>query len=317
MEAALSNPSGRMTLGSHVVRIGSAQDNHVVINDPNVAPYHAEILAEGQAELRHTIVDLGSTTGTFVNEQRLDYKVPLVLHANDTIRIGDAIFNYEVSGVPQVATPPAGPPQTSTTAYGGSPLGGDPGSPGSAAAYPFSNIGSGSGETSGQGYPSTSYSPPAYAPPPTGPIAPASPFGFVSPTYTVSSLLEKENRGKIWLALGITALVVLIVALLFGNAHSPGKTLDTFCGALQSGDYQTAFNQLAPAQQALYTSESEFASTQSQDKVTSCTSNGVNIAGNTATATLILTSSGSGLSTRTVILVQDSSFNWRIDGFKP
>src|SRR5690242_14738616 len=106
MEAALTNPSGRMTLGSSVVRIGSAQDNHVVINDPNVSPHHAEIRPEGQEERLHTIIDLGGTTGTFVNEQRLDDNVPLLLRPNVTIRIGDAIFNYELMDSPQTASPP-------------------------------------------------------------------------------------------------------------------------------------------------------------------------------------------------------------------
>ena len=61
MEAALTNPSGRMTLGSSVVRIGSAQDNHVVINDPKVSPRHAEIRPDGHGEYSHVIADLGSS----------------------------------------------------------------------------------------------------------------------------------------------------------------------------------------------------------------------------------------------------------------
>src|SRR5437868_10808646 len=104
MEAALTNPSGRMTLGSSVVRIGSAQDNHVVINDPMVSPYHAEIRPGGEGERSHTITDLGSTTGTYVNERRLDYHVPSLLRPNDTIYIGNAVFNYEVIDVAQLDT---------------------------------------------------------------------------------------------------------------------------------------------------------------------------------------------------------------------
>src|SRR5438105_1183228 len=92
MEAMLTNPSGRMTLGSSLVRIGSAQDNHVVINDPKVAPYHAEIRPRGDGEYSHVITDLGSTTGTFVNERRLDYNVSSLLRPNDIIQIGDAVF---------------------------------------------------------------------------------------------------------------------------------------------------------------------------------------------------------------------------------
>lgn len=49
--------------------LGRGDDNDVVVNDDSLALQHAEILphASGSFELR----DLGSTTGTFVNEQRV------------------------------------------------------------------------------------------------------------------------------------------------------------------------------------------------------------------------------------------------------
>lgn len=316
MEVALTNPSGRLTLGSSVVRIGSAQDNHVVINDPSVAPYHAEIRPEGHGEPTHTIIDLGSTTGTFVNERQLDYNVPSLLRPNDTIRIGEAVFNYEVTGAPQMRPPTRGPtphdptpaPSGTETPQMGTTVDGDPGlvphqqadtTPPTPDVYPQG------------GYPSSAYSPAsAFAPPPTGGMAPVSPLASISPAYTVASLLEKENRVKLWLAGGLTVLVILIVAFLFGSFHAPGRTLDTFCSALHSRDYQTAYNQLSPGLQGIVT-ESRFAEfINSSGRVTSCIHSSPNVSGNSAVAK-ISTNSGP---VSTVWLIQDSSFNWRIDG---
>lgn len=111
MEAALNGPSGRTTLGPGPVSIGRTSDNQVVVNDPKASSRHAEIRPEGQG---YTISDLGSTNGTFVNEQQLDRNVPRLLSTNDRIRIGDTILTYEVQGAPQAAA----------TAYGGPGQGG-------------------------------------------------------------------------------------------------------------------------------------------------------------------------------------------------
>ncbi len=342
MEAMLTNPSGRMTLGSNVVRIGSAQDNHVVINDPKVAPYHAEIRPGGDGEHSHTIIDLGSTTGTYVNVQRLDYYVPALLHPNDTIYIGDAVFNYEVIGAPSGDRRELkdGPPfdrhldptaPSSASMGGGTPQvenapNGDPGQVDAAGSlfprrdsnlvqpqdpshhYPFAPASLSSGREE-----AVPYAP--YVPAPTGGIAPASPLGSGSslkssehPTYTVASLLKKENRRKIWFAAGLTALVILVVAFLFGSFHSPARALDSFCSALQSEDYQAAYNQLSPGLQGLVT-EASFADSFASNRITTCTHSSPNVSGNSAMATLTMNSRPAS----TVWLIQDSNSNWRID----
>ena len=317
MAAALTNPSGRMTLGSSVVRIGSAQDNHVVINDPKVSPRHAEIRPDGHGEYSHVIADLGSMTGTFVNERRLDLNVPSWLRPNDTIRIGDAIFKYEVTGASEadeterIARSSVNQPTPQERLQ-------RPPAQYSAPAAPPYSVRDESG--SGEGTESRS----AFAPPPTGGIAPVSPLGSAPPAYTGAAreligapqapvlgprlLLQKENRGKLWLAGGLTVLVILLVAFLFGSFHSPGRTLDTFCSALQNGDYQTAYNQLSPGLQGIST-ESQFALLAKSRRITSCTHSSPNVSGNSAVATIITNSGPSS----TVWLIQDSSFNWKID----
>jgi pSer/pThr/pTyr-binding forkhead associated (FHA) protein len=92
MEAALSSSLGRTILGTSILTIGRARDNGLVLSDPTVSSRHAEIRPDGQG---YSIVDLGSTNGTFVNEQRLTKNTPLLLHAGDMVRIGNFTFTYE------------------------------------------------------------------------------------------------------------------------------------------------------------------------------------------------------------------------------
>jgi len=123
MEAALQGPAGRTALGMGVVTLGRAPDNQLVINDSKASSHHAEIRSVGQD---YTITDLGSTNGTFINEQRLERNAPRSLRAGDNIRIGDTLLIYEVtgamaptdvgSGFQYQATIPAAPPEY--TAYG-------------------------------------------------------------------------------------------------------------------------------------------------------------------------------------------------------
>src|SRR5256885_6372454 len=105
MEAVLQGPAGRTTLGTGVVTLGRAPDNQIVINDSKASSHHAEIRFVGQD---YTITDLGSTNGTFVNDQRLDRNVPRSLNAGDNIRIGDTLLTYEVTGATAGAPADAG-----------------------------------------------------------------------------------------------------------------------------------------------------------------------------------------------------------------
>ena len=58
--------------------------------DPFASSHHARISREGHV---FVIEDLGSTNGTYLNDEPLDGPQPL--HAGDRIRIGDSEFSYQ------------------------------------------------------------------------------------------------------------------------------------------------------------------------------------------------------------------------------
>ena len=93
MEATLQSPFGQTVLEPGVVTIGSTLDSRVVVHDAKVSPHHAVVRSTEQG---YTITDWGSSEGTFVNEQRLEPRVPRLLTAGDRIRIGETVFTYEV-----------------------------------------------------------------------------------------------------------------------------------------------------------------------------------------------------------------------------
>ena len=74
---------------STTIHIGRDAENDVVLDYPSISAYHARILRTGGGAL---IEDLGSTNGTYLNEQPLNGPQPL--HSGDRIRIGDSEFSY-------------------------------------------------------------------------------------------------------------------------------------------------------------------------------------------------------------------------------
>jgi hypothetical protein len=100
MEATLVGPNGQTTVESthYPFTIGRASDNRMVVNDLKVSSHHAQIRPEGQG---YEIIDLGSSNGTFVNEQQLVPNLPRFLNPGDQIRIGDTGFTYEAGTMTQ------------------------------------------------------------------------------------------------------------------------------------------------------------------------------------------------------------------------
>ncbi|MGM0574605.1 MAG: GGDEF domain-containing protein [Myxococcota bacterium] len=68
--------------------IGRDPGNHIVVEVDSVSRRHARIEADGD---RRVVLDLGSTNGTYVNDQLVDRAV---LRSGDLIRVGDVIFKY-------------------------------------------------------------------------------------------------------------------------------------------------------------------------------------------------------------------------------
>jgi pSer/pThr/pTyr-binding forkhead associated (FHA) protein len=66
--------------------MGSAEDNHFIIDDPSVSPQHARIVLANQI---YTLCDLSSQNGTFVNGQRIHQKN---LVDGDKIKLGNVLL---------------------------------------------------------------------------------------------------------------------------------------------------------------------------------------------------------------------------------
>lgn len=304
MEAALNGPSGRTILGPADITLGRLSSNQVMVNDPKASSRHATLHLEGQS---YSITDLGSTNGTFVNEQKLSPNAPYTLNPGDRIRIGDTTFTYEVTGAPPI-------PQT---VYGNAGQGYDPTV---AAASPYANNPGYLPTEAAAPYGQYDASPaPAYQPPPDyqvppaqpayqAPPAPYSPYGapaqpaygapapgFVTPGAPPSG---KRNNRTLWIILGIVGGVVVLgiiacvaIFAVVANSSTPTKTLDTFCNALKTRDYQTAYNQLSTFRKTKI-SESDFANLFTP--ANSCTYSTPSESGSSATTTLtFFTNSGS------------------------
>jgi len=321
MEAALNGPFGQVTLGATPLTIGGTPDNQLVLADASISSHHAEIRPQGQD---YALIDLGSANGTFLNERRLDPHVPGLLHAEDTVRIGDTRFTYAVSGVSE----------TETTAYGGSHQEGEPGySPtAGASSAPATGYGSYQPAAYQPGAPAPDYGSDAQSetyPPPPPPPAPAGSEPAIyqpSPPYPgtlVHAPTQPRKRRGLWIILGAIAAVLVIGLVLFGvigyvNRSTPTKSLNAFCSALKSGDYQTAYNQLASGLQSKVGSEAQFAAGYASNlglgKITNCTVTTVNDAAGTGTISTTFASGSTVVDDYTFV---NESGTWKINSQQP
>jgi hypothetical protein len=272
MEAALNGPHGRIALGSASLTLGRAQDNSLVVSDAQSSGHHAEI-APGPQGTNHVLIDLGSTNGTFVNEERLTPRIPRPLRASDVIRIGETRFTFEVAGSAEAtvrgslpasdpdATVLGGPtpfplsddtsfdfprppeyaqPSTSTPPAPGYPEQPQPGEF-AQPAYSQQPQLSTSGYPQQGGYPEAGgFAPQAQAPGYPGPGGFAPQPGPGGPPVAPA----KKSRALLWLGL------VVVIALVAGGAFAawlstrstPQKTLDAACAAIKSGDSQAFYD---------------------------------------------------------------------------
>jgi FHA domain len=309
MDAVLSGPTGRIVLGTTLLKIGRLPENQLVVNDVKASPLHAEIRP---AAMGHILVDLGSTNGTFVNEQRLVPQTPRTLKVGDVLRIGNTNYTYESQD--QVGIP--------RTVYGG-----EVGTLHDEPEYAPTMM------TPGQEFPeyqafSPIYAPPsqqAYtptqqvpAPPPTPDYVPPQPGFF--PTYQPASgepVLKKKDR-KLWINLGVIAgvLVLLILAcavLLFVNAPTANKTLDAFCTNIKHEDGQAAsrlFSDDFLKSQA--DGVTSFVTVVDSGQIPNCTHTPATTSDQSAQAQLVLTTNDGSIQKDNVRLTTDSNGNWKI-----
>ena len=68
-----------------IIKIGKANDNDFVVDDPHVSRYHARLIREEEGGC-WLLEDLDSTNGTFVNGAQI---VKKRVTPSDTIKLGD------------------------------------------------------------------------------------------------------------------------------------------------------------------------------------------------------------------------------------
>ncbi|HLX58872.1 MAG TPA: FHA domain-containing protein [Ktedonobacteraceae bacterium] len=292
MKAALRGPLGRTVLEAAVLTIGSSPDNQLVVHDAKVSAHHAEIRPEGQG---FSITDLGSTHGTYVSGQRLDWNTPHLLTPGSTIALGDTTFTYEENSAVDVSSdtmPGASVPPVSQSLPPMPTQGGNP---------PYA---------SPQTYMQPGYGQPPFIQPPPGYAGTYSPYAEPFPGYPLPA--RRASRRWLWIAIAIVLVVGLAggAAIVYYTRATPEKTLDAYCNALQGQDYRSAYALLSSSLQSTE-SESEFAGAQRAiGRVTTCTHDSANVTSNEATANLTQISSGQTY-TGIISLVQENN-SWKI-----
>jgi pSer/pThr/pTyr-binding forkhead associated (FHA) protein len=71
--------------------LGRGDQAEIRLDDPFASGRHARICEQGNIVL---VEDLGSTNGTYLNEELL--QTPRPLHPGDRVRIGDSEFTFEI-----------------------------------------------------------------------------------------------------------------------------------------------------------------------------------------------------------------------------
>jgi hypothetical protein len=84
------NAGHEFVLVKNVVLLGRSDQCYIVIADPLVSRRHSQITCDGPY---CTIEDLGSTNGTFVNDERLAQ--PRILRSGDQIRVADSLLVFD------------------------------------------------------------------------------------------------------------------------------------------------------------------------------------------------------------------------------
>ena len=85
--------TNKFDVGQTALTFGRTTDNKIQIDDLAVSNEHAQVISEANAkgENVYFLEDLGSTNGSFINEQKITKQQ---LHHKDSLRIGWNIFTF-------------------------------------------------------------------------------------------------------------------------------------------------------------------------------------------------------------------------------
>src|SRR5262245_5090926 len=72
--------------------LGRLEDNQFCLPEPSVSSHHCELSAKGDDIV---VKDLGSTNGTFINENQLAADKEGILRPGQTLRLGQVELRYE------------------------------------------------------------------------------------------------------------------------------------------------------------------------------------------------------------------------------
>jgi pSer/pThr/pTyr-binding forkhead associated (FHA) protein len=93
----VSDGARALTFDGTRIVIGRGLGCEVRLPDPSVSQRHATIRADGPA---YTLVDEGSTNGTFVGEVRLSPRSPRTLRSGDLVRVGRVWLELRIDQTP-------------------------------------------------------------------------------------------------------------------------------------------------------------------------------------------------------------------------
>jgi hypothetical protein len=280
MEASLNGSSGNIALSASVLTIGRAPDNLLVLPDPQSSSHHAEVRPDANG---YVIIDLSSTNGTFVNDQRLTSQSPRPLITGDVIRIGSTRFTYEVAGTfdPTAradASEYSGGAYQPTVAASASPAGSPPVNPDYQPGYPQyqsypdypayqapqAQSPSAYGNYGQQGFPAyQQQQPPApisapqnYPPPQAGYQQQwnAAPGQMGAPQIPQVPSAPAKKKSRTGLIIGLVVLLLLVVGGGIGGylyiRSTPDKTLQAYCNGWLTSNAQEVFDQLSTQAQS-------------------------------------------------------------------
>lgn len=97
-----------------VITVGRSQECNIVVNDVNASRVHLQLVQDDNGNV--SVVDLGSTNGTWVNEKRIAGEMRL--NQGDRVRVGNTILqwqNYFATHSGRVSTANAGVSQVPQT----------------------------------------------------------------------------------------------------------------------------------------------------------------------------------------------------------